>query len=439
MIIIDELPFAVVDRVTVSRDYTWSSITNLTYMCLTVHWIDKDMKLHKRILSFCVVPNHKGKTIGKMIENRLLEWGINKLLTVTVDNASANDGAIEYVKKNTKGWKGTILERTYLHMRCCAHILNLIVKAGLKFQSDSIHRIRNAIRYVRSSPTRLDAFKKCVAAVKIECKSLLCLDIETRWNSTYKMLEIALKFESAFERLRDEDSDYRLYFSCDDEDDKDDSDDGLGIEVNATKNKKKLGPPFELDWVAARVFVRFLKLFYDVTLKFSGTLNVTSNLFFKELVAVQTSLMNLSSNNDPSVSGMAKKMREKFCHYWENFGKMNFLLYVAVILDPRYKLTFVEWCLHQIYVGSTTEINKGVTMLGKVKVVFYSLYVYYATNDDAQGNREKPPDYSTTDMMDMDSLGSSVDLSSQFASYLEEKQYSAKKTEFDSCTRKQIV
>ncbi|KAL6559899.1 hypothetical protein OROGR_005016 [Orobanche gracilis] len=71
-------------------------------------------------------------------------------------------------------------------------------------------------------------------------------------------------------------------------------------------------------------------------------------------------------------------------------------------------------------------------MLGKVKVVFDSLYVYYATNDDAQGKREKPPDYSTTDMMDMDSLGSSVDLSSQFASYLEEKQSSAKKTEFDS-------
>ncbi|KAL6494512.1 hypothetical protein OROGR_031312 [Orobanche gracilis] len=52
-------------------------------------------------------------------------------------------------------------------------------------------------------------------------------------------------------------------------------------------------------------------------------------------------------------------------------------------------------------------------------------------NDDAQGNREKPPDYSTTDMMDMDSLGSSVDLSSQFASYLEEKQSSAKKTKFN--------
>ncbi|KAL6519240.1 hypothetical protein OROGR_018560 [Orobanche gracilis] len=34
-------------------------------------------------------------------------------------------------------------------------------------------------------------------------------------------------------------------------------------------------------------------------------------------------------------------------------------------------------------------------------------------------------------MMDIDSLGSSVDLSSQFASYLEEKQSSAKKTEFD--------
>lgn len=250
------------ERVCLTTD-TWSSITNLTYMCLTAHWIDKNWKLQKRILSFCVVPNHKGKTIGKMIENRLLEWGIDKVLTVTVDNVSANDGAIDYVRKNTKNWNGTILDHEFLHMRCCAHILNLIVRAGLEYQSDSIYRIRNAIRYVRSSPSRLDAFKKCASAVKIESKSLLCLDIETRWNSTYKMLMTALKFETAFERLRDEDLEYKLYFACDDIENVEHEgtqnfEDDLGMDTSSRKNKKKLGPPLVSDWAAAKVFSTML-------------------------------------------------------------------------------------------------------------------------------------------------------------------------------------
>ena len=91
-------------------------------MCLTAHWIDNDLNLHKRILKFCLVPNHKGFTIGKHIEKCLLEWGIDR-----IDNAISNDAAIKYLKRSTKDWKITILDNEFLHMRCCAHIVNLIV------------------------------------------------------------------------------------------------------------------------------------------------------------------------------------------------------------------------------------------------------------------------------------------------------------------------
>ena len=39
----------------------------------------------------------------------------------------------------------------------------------------------------------------------IESKSLLCQDIPTRWNSTYVMLESAVKFEKVFLRMDFED------------------------------------------------------------------------------------------------------------------------------------------------------------------------------------------------------------------------------------------
>lgn len=67
-----------------------------------------------------------------------------------------------------------------MHGICCAHIVNLVVKKELDDLNDSIFRIRNAVRYVRSSPARSQTFKMCIEKAKIESKRLLCLDVETR-------------------------------------------------------------------------------------------------------------------------------------------------------------------------------------------------------------------------------------------------------------------
>ena len=41
---------------------------------------------------------------------------------------------------------------------------------------------------------------------------MLSLDVPTRWNSTYLMLDCALKFVRAFDTLEEEDGRYELYF-----------------------------------------------------------------------------------------------------------------------------------------------------------------------------------------------------------------------------------
>ncbi|XP_024021000.1 zinc finger BED domain-containing protein RICESLEEPER 2-like [Morus notabilis] len=179
---------------------------------------------------------------------------------MTVDNASSNNSMITYLRRKIKGWKEVVLGGEFLHVRCCAHIVNLIVNEGLKALHDSIAAIRNAVRYVRSSPARLLKFKSCVEREKIEYKGLVCLDVPTRWNSTYMMLDAAIKFQKAFERYEEEDDKFVSYFR---------EDEG---------EKRKIGPPLDDDWENVKVFVKFLK-----TLKFSPTLNVTSNSYFHEL------------------------------------------------------------------------------------------------------------------------------------------------------------
>ena len=91
-------------RVCLTTD-TWTSIQNINYMVVTAYFIDDDWVLHKRVINFCVILDHKGDSIAKLLEDCLLEWGIEKLLTITVDNASANDVVIRELIKRVDAWK----------------------------------------------------------------------------------------------------------------------------------------------------------------------------------------------------------------------------------------------------------------------------------------------------------------------------------------------
>lgn len=65
-------------------------------MYLTAHFIDDSWNLHKRIINFCPVAGHSGELIGRAVEKCLVEWDLKKIPTITVDNASSNDVAIQY-------------------------------------------------------------------------------------------------------------------------------------------------------------------------------------------------------------------------------------------------------------------------------------------------------------------------------------------------------
>ncbi|KAH9780887.1 BED-type domain-containing protein [Citrus sinensis] len=324
---------------------------------VTAHFIDEEWVLHKRILTFTPISNHKGDAIGKLIENCLIDWGIEKLFTITVDNASANTLAISYMKKKLANWSGNsmVLNGLYMHVRCSAHIINLIVQDGLSQVNQSIASIRNAVKYVRSSPTRLQKFKTYVDMEKISRGGLMVLDMLTRWNSTYLMLEKMLAFEKAFDRLKEDDGHYTNWF------DEDESE------------KKEVGPPTNEDWENSKRLVKCLSVFYYVTLKFSSSLTVTFNNYLNEMWKVYIHLKSLVDSNDFLLNQMGYKMEEKFVKYWgHSFKKVNMLLIMANVLDPRCKLDFVIWCFSSLY-----DIRKVDELRVNIKELLLKLFGSY--------------------------------------------------------------
>uniref|UniRef100_A0A7N2MY98 HAT C-terminal dimerisation domain-containing protein n=1 Tax=Quercus lobata TaxID=97700 RepID=A0A7N2MY98_QUELO len=59
----------------------------------------------------------------------------------------------------TKDWNGIVLGNEFMHMRCCAHILNLIVGEGLKEIDALVAKVREVVSYVKSSPNRHQTFR----------------------------------------------------------------------------------------------------------------------------------------------------------------------------------------------------------------------------------------------------------------------------------------
>ena len=81
-----------------------------------------------------------------------------------------------------------------MHIRCCAHIINLIVQDELKKVDDIVHKVRESVKYVRASQTRKQKFLQCVNQVGLKPKRGLRQDVPTRWNSIYLMLDSTIYY-----------------------------------------------------------------------------------------------------------------------------------------------------------------------------------------------------------------------------------------------------
>ncbi|OMO59409.1 hypothetical protein COLO4_34230 [Corchorus olitorius] len=68
-----------------------------------------------------------------------------------------------------------------------------------------------------------------------------------------------------------------------------------------------------------------------------------------EIFKVHIALKDLEKNPCNEISKMASLMKAKYDKYWGEIHKMNMIVYLAAILDPRKKLMFVEFCIRRMF------------------------------------------------------------------------------------------
>ncbi|KMT04878.1 hypothetical protein BVRB_7g170450 [Beta vulgaris subsp. vulgaris] len=210
--------------------------------------------------------------------------------------------------------------------------------------------VRESVKYCKGSQSRRQKFLKCVQHVNLEGSTSRGLrqDVPTRWNSTYTMLESALFFKKALLHMKATDANF---VSC----------------------------PNAEEWARIDKICKFLGVFHEVTLAFSGTKYPTSNLYFPNVVKVRLLLKEHMGSPDRFLKTMATRMWEKFDKYWSEFST---IMAIAVVFDPRFKLQVVEWAYKKLY-NDRWEFEMEL-FKGKL----FALYNEYASSTPISMNRQ---------------------------------------------------
>ncbi|XP_061998906.1 zinc finger BED domain-containing protein RICESLEEPER 2-like [Rosa rugosa] len=217
------------------------------------------------------------------------------------------------MKKRLKSYKTLMFDGEYLHLRCCCHIINLIVKDDINELEGGIAAIWHCVKYIRSSSERLDKFREFSVLEHLRANVNVPLHVITRWHCTYLMLKAGLKYEALFGRMADEDPQFQAYFK----------------EKGKGGQSRVVVPPREADWKNVEAFMVFLKKFYDVTIKLNAWKSVTSNVLFAVMIGLQYEIDKKMMSEDPVLVQVATSMKAKFNKYYGNFESTNQIIMIA--------------------------------------------------------------------------------------------------------------
>ena len=331
----------------------WTSAAKRGYMVITLHYIDEEWVMKSVIIAFKrVLYPHSGDRLGVHFIEAVKEMDpvlLCSIWAVTADNASNNPTMIDYINSNLDQevnkcmeestadeasaaqsddpWTlsgGSDVQFVFL-IACFAHTIQLAIKEGLKQCKKldaAIGRFRDLAKKISDSPKLLEALLAVCSSLKIKYNSI-DLDVETRWNSTWKMLSDIISLRRALEellrRIRGRHEGYTDF--C----------------IAPTSNLAEEIP--RESWCAVEDFCKFLNPFKEATVLMSGsmypTLGLAVPVFFMIQQHVKRAISAESGFTSTHTIKFAKAVMRKLNEYEDKIRGREVL--IAAALDPRIK------------------------------------------------------------------------------------------------------
>jgi hypothetical protein len=331
---------------------------------VVAHFVSTDWELQKKVIGFRLIDcKHTGDNIAEKIASVIEEFGmIDKVFSVTLDNASSNSKAMETLIPMFAAYLGadpspdpSRIEYCLVHQRCACHIINLIVKSGLKRFKPYLEDIRIAINFLNSSNQRIAMFKNYCIAQGVRPRKF-GLDMDVRWNSTYLMLKHLLPYANVF----------HVFINS-----------NYGSELLTLRH-----------WYVAGKILQFLEIFYESTTVLSGVYYPTSPLALHHILLIAGHLHE--AEQDANMATFVYPMKLKFLKYWKDIPMLYSL---AFVLDPRAKMSGLFNVLHLLkgYTGSEYS-----SYYAEVRTELYKLFAKYERKFGASRSQRPPQPSSIT-------------------------------------------
>jgi hypothetical protein len=99
-----------------------------------VHYIDAEFNLHQRLMAFeQICGEHTGENLARIVYDCLNRNNLcEKLHCATADNAKNNNTMVESLSTILRTEANVIWDHKTHHVRCLAHIINIVVGDFLK-------------------------------------------------------------------------------------------------------------------------------------------------------------------------------------------------------------------------------------------------------------------------------------------------------------------
>ncbi|XP_065900618.1 zinc finger BED domain-containing protein 4-like [Dysidea avara] len=165
----------------------WTSQATMGYITVTCHFLTDDWELKSVVLETVQIEDsHTAENIASTLLCITDKWNItDKICCAITDNASNIVAAIQHNKWN--------------HLPCFAHTLNLIVSNSLQDVPEVaalLQRCKHIVTYFHRSTKATDKLTSIQSRLNIDNHKLI-QEVETRWNSSFYMLERIIEQEEA--------------------------------------------------------------------------------------------------------------------------------------------------------------------------------------------------------------------------------------------------
>lgn len=284
-------------HISLSADIWTETMSEKSYLGVTAHFLEGTNVISIDLTCKGLDSNHTGEFISSELKKVLDRWGIlsEKVISIVTDNGS----------NMVLGAQTTFPNK---QIPCFAHTLNLVTTAGISTPDmDSvIKKIRKIVIFIKNSVINSDKLRKIQEESGIpegKVKKMV-LDVKTRWNSTFYMVQRFLELLTVVSQIL-------IY-------DNSSPEMPTSSEIADLRQLESLLTPYEY-----------------ATTEISGEKYVTISKIIP-MVNCLTSHLNSFEASSSSVKAVKKALESEMT---KRFGKIeeNHRLAVSTILDPRFK------------------------------------------------------------------------------------------------------